>query len=321
MTRNRAQIHGGAIFFSISTQLISITSSVFSENVALTGSGGAVYFEKMCTKTSIGGLTPMALGDNSVDSFTLPEASGYYVTFDETTNLDGDTYLAGIEISDSVGPVYLGRRYYQDSSIPRVSPSPVDNLATWPGVDGNAPLYVSGHTLSYEMHREGNVFYFTAYPILNNQSPNKFTGNIASLSGGAIHWGKANADIFVMPGTMFKNNSVTTKGGSGGAIFMENGNRIIYMYSSKFIDNRAYKGGALALSQSNYPMSMFECSFMHHHASGYGGAVYLGDGNGYGFFKILTSSAIKFISSVFSSNTASLGGGGIRFKQQCCGVQ
>ena len=163
----------------------------------------------------------------------------------------------------------------------------------------------------YKIHRDGNFFYFTAYPILTDQIPNTFTGNTAALSGGAIYWGIANAEIFIMPGTLFINNTVTAIDGSGGAMFLEKSNRLIYMYSSVFVDNEAYQGGALALSQSNYPMSMYLCSFTGNCASGYGGAVYLGDGNGYGFFKIFTTSVIRFLGAVFSKNTALIGGGGV----------
>jgi predicted outer membrane repeat protein len=53
-------------------------------------------------------------------------------------------------------------------------------------------------------------------------------------------------------------------------------------------------GGALALSQSNYLMSM-----------------YLGGGNGYGFFELFTTSVIRFLGAVFSKNTALIGGGGV----------
>jgi predicted outer membrane repeat protein len=102
---------------------------------------------------------------------------------------------------------------------------------------------------------------------------------------------------------------VTAAGGSGGAVFVDIGNTRIHILSLNFFKNTAHLEGAVSLSQSNYPISFHDCNFTYNHASGKGGAVYLGDGNGYGFFQVFTISAIRFLGAMISRSIALSGGG------------
>jgi predicted outer membrane repeat protein len=326
LTRNVAQMHGGGIYFSPLNYYISTVSCAFLNNRAIEGSGGAMYFEKTCSKISIGGLNPKTLSIATArlyviedDSYSLlnyygtlkiPRASGYYVIFDAKTVLLGNRYSNGIEITGVDGLAYQGRKFWEYEHKIEPVTEINDDIAAWPGIGGNSPLFVNGNILEYKLHELTDHYIFTAYPILKNEPPNTFTGNTAALSGGAIYWGTANSEIFMMPGTQFTGNSVTGIEGSGGALFMHISNSLIYIFSSTFIKNTAYTGGAITLSQSNYPMSLYQCTFTQNSAAKYGGAIYLGDGNGYGFFRMLTSTAIRFFDAVFNANRAGYSGGG-----------
>ena len=326
LTSNTAQTHGGGLYFSPSNTFISIVYSVFLQNRAIEGSGGGVHFTGSCSKISIGGSSPQTLSvatanSSVVDSnytalnyagfVDIPNVAGYYVIFDVTTGLNGDGYYNGIEISGSSGLVYQGRQFWEYQYKQNPSIYFYDDIATWPGIGGNSPLFVTGQRLTYKIHEEGDHYSFTAYPILKNRRPTTFSGNTAYLNGGAAYWGNANTEIFVMRGTVFKNNSVTSTDGSGGAIHMQISNGLFHIFSATFESNTAYMGGAMTVSQSNYPMSVYNCNFTDNHATGQGGAMYFGVGNGFGVVQVLTSSAIRILDSHFDRNSASLSGGGV----------
>jgi predicted outer membrane repeat protein len=303
LSRNTAQVHGGGIYFSTSIVNINIARSNFSGNAALEGSGGAVYFKATCSKISIGGLRPLALSfatasyagklyDSSsynTGFVDMPEVSGYYITLEKAT--------PGIYIFDRGGLVYSGDSY----------------INAGPGIGGNSPFYVSGHFLKYTIYESASRFFFTAYPVLTEGHNTVFSGNKASLSGGAVYFGDSNTEVLVMPETLFTGNVARGKRSSGGAVFMEISNSVIHILNSTFVDNSAVMGGAISLSQSNYPMSLYHCKFSRNSAVLSGGAVYLGDGNGFGFFQVLTIKAIRFLDAVFINNTAGNTGGGAFF--------
>ena len=320
LTRNIAQLNGGGIYFTTFTQFISVTSSVFTENAALEGSGGAMHFTGTCNRISIGGLQPVKLSADTANNSSpanagggiqyagfvdTSNASGYYVTFDETSVVEEELNYDGIEIFGIDGLVFEGGKYY----TPNAFFGALDDKSNYPGFGSQSPIFVNGARLTYKMFVSYSQYNFTVYPIPTRLSANLFTGNTAYLKGGAIYWGNANTDIFVMPGTFFFNNSVTAKGGSGGAVFVDISNTRIHILSSSFVNNAAHTGGAVGLSQSNYPIDFYHCNFTGNHVTGKGGAVYLGDGNGYGFFQVFTISAVRFVNAIFHRNTALSGGG------------
>jgi predicted outer membrane repeat protein len=328
-TRNIAQSYGGSVYFAALNSNISIVANIFTENRALTGSGGALYFKARCSLISIGGPRPIALSTAAASYTTwkygfsklnyfgviyLPEASGFYVTFDKSTSLSNILNENGIDVSGDDGIAFRGGYYWQkfysyQTTTNTIAPS--NNISLWPGIGGNSPLYVRGQNLSYRIHEEDDAYFGTVFPVLKKRLPNIFTGNTASDSGGAIFWGDTNTDIFIMPGTLFTNNSVTSPGGSGGAIYMQLSNNLIHIFSLNFTRNRAHMGGAITLLNANNQMSLSQCSFVDNHAGGYGGAIYFGNGNGDGLFHIIESSAIKLIDTVFRNNSAVVSGGAV----------
>ena len=105
-----------------------------------------------------------------------------------------------------------------------------------------------------------------------------FTGNIASLNGGALVT-SGNSYILAMGSILFTNN--TSIYGMGGAIFMNGGSHdIIILLSSNmsFIGNTAPDGGAMALANGSYQI-YGNLSFIHNVATNYcGGALSILDG-------------------------------------------
>jgi predicted outer membrane repeat protein len=331
LTRNIAQLHGGGVYFSAPNQKIGIVANIFSENQALMGSGGAMYFAVSCSLISIGGTRPVDFSTITADTaktsaflnkptyqghIVVPDAFGYYVVFDESTLLSvGDT-ADGIVISGDTNLIFQGGKYVLrfDGFADVVGNSSTfldDDISLWPGIGGHSPLFVKSKRLNYRIYQEVDLFICTAFPVLKNHHPNIFTGNTASLSGGAIYWGDSNTGILVMPGTVFVNNSVISPGGSGGAIYMQKSNSVIHIYSSSFTGNTAYMGGAISLLNLNYEMSLYQCNFINNRAHVYGGATYLGNGNGNGFFHVADSSAIRFFDTVFEKNSAAVSGGAV----------
>jgi predicted outer membrane repeat protein len=144
-----------------------------------------------------------------------------------------------------------------------------------------------------------------------SQNATVFEKNNAAMSGGAIFWGNANANAFIVPGTSFTNNTVTGPARSGGALHFQLSNNLIRIYSSLFSGNCAVRGGAITVSQSNYPIGFYSCVFVDNHALKAGGGVFLGDGNGFGVLQSITVNAIKFHSTVFIKNTAIETGGAV----------
>jgi predicted outer membrane repeat protein len=328
-TSNNALYNGGAVSFSTESTVISILQTIFTLNTAVRGSGGAIYFSASCSTISIGGLLPLTLNITFANATTyennyfgadhygyvdMPQVSGYYVVFDATTVLDGDGFYNGIQIIGTGSALlYEGRDYWQYKDLlPFPNTSFIGDLSTWPGIGGNAALYVPGPLLAFNIHEEGDHYHFTVYPMVGrSQDATVFEGNTAAISGGAIFWGDANAKAFIVPGTTFTNNTVIGPAGSGGALYFQLSNNLIHIYSSLFSGNSAGRGGAITVSQSNYPIGFYSCVFSDNYASKAGGGVFLGDGNGFGVLQIITGNAIKFYNTVFFNNTAMETGGAV----------
>jgi predicted outer membrane repeat protein len=326
---NSALHNGGAISFSTQSTVISVLDTIFSSNSALQGSGGAIFFSASCSTISVGGLLPLTLnityanatsysdnyfGADHYGFIDMPQVSGYYVVFDSTTVLDGDGFYNGIQImGSSTALLYQGREYWQYKDLlPFPNTTYIGDLSTWPGIGGNSALYVPGPLLAFNIHEEGDHYHFTAYPMVDrSDDATIFECNSAAMSGGAIFWGDANANTFIVPGTSFTNNTVTGPTGSGGALYFQLSNNLIHIYSSLFSGNSAVKGGAITVSQSNYPIGFYGCVFLDNYASKAGGAVFLGDGNGFGVLQTITGNAVKFNKTLFFNNTAMETGGAV----------
>jgi hypothetical protein len=93
---NTAEVNGGAIEFGKEIRSTSIFNSRFSQNTALTGSGGALSFMNANSDISINGALPQAirlLGDEVTgpsriysNEVSIDGAVGYYIVFDAGAN-------------------------------------------------------------------------------------------------------------------------------------------------------------------------------------------------------------------------------------------
>jgi predicted outer membrane repeat protein len=181
----------------------------------------------------------------------------------------------------------------------------------WPGINGHDPFKIVGVYTTLVSNIVSDVGYvkLALFPVPQESAHAcQFVGNTAGHDGGAVHFSLQNANIFVMRGTVFRNNQA---GGVGGAIGFDYLNGYIYLYAAVFSGNRAGStGGAVSLSKLNFPVKFFDASFVGNTAVD-GGAVFLGDGNGDGLLKSITPYVVSFTRTVMTGNHASRHGGSV----------
>ena len=182
--------------------------------------------------------------------------------------------------------------------------------STAPGVNGEAPYLRHGRNVTIVTARRnvtGNAYIsLWIFPLSSLRSA--FTHNIAATYGGAIYIGNSVNNVFVMPGTMFTDNTATV---SGGAIFLDSLSNKVYLYSTMFKDNNAsLNGGAVAFQNLIPSVHFYDCSFASNSAQ-YGGAVYFGTGNGNDLSNTGLVLAIEFVNVMMRQNKAALDGGGM----------
>lgn len=316
---NTAGVNGGAINFAAGNVLVSIFNSTFTKNKALTGSGGALSFDNTNSAISIGGGLPLALKylGNLQTQYSayyfgtvhVPDAIGYYVVFDANWNvMKGYQCYYRIEIFSNISYFFAGGMDWNGNDCVILQ----KDSSLWPGMNGNAPLFIQDKTFFFEICESIGGYRFHAFPIFEKSIRTIFDGNSAAISGGAIYSGIDDSNIFIMDNTVFTKNIVTGAVGSGGALFLYS-NSLVYIYSS-FQENRAYDGGAVTVSQLNSPILFSGCIFMENEASN-GGGVFLGDGNGAGILQKISTKSVNFLNTKFLSNSALLRGGGMYFSR------
>ena len=122
--------------------------------------------------------------------------------------------------------------------------------------------------------------------------------------------------IFVMPGTVFSNNSAM----NGGAVLFNLTAWSLYLYDVKFSANKAANaGGAVVLWQQNIPFLCSNCHFVGNVAYR-GGSVYLRTGNELDWlpdvFDLSSKLGVNFSSCRFISNHAKFEGGAMYINYQ-----
>ena len=139
----------------------------------------------------------------------------------------------------------------------------------------------------------GGAVYSTARTLVVNSSFN----NNSAKNGGAIYQTSNQAKLIIVVSD-FTNNNVT---GNGGAIFINKNSteHETEIYSSKFENNRAVKGGAIYFSTNTYG-NITDTNFINNHATENGGAIYA-DKN----------STLTITDSSFINNIADKNGGAI----------
>jgi len=121
-----------------------------------------------------------------------------------------------------------------------------------------------------------------------------FVDNTADLSGGAIYVGEGSGNCVVKNSYFEDNNVTSTTVGHGGAIewYAKEGS----VDNSQFVDNHAYKGGAIFVGQTAGDINITNSMFANNSALTHGGAI---DAN---------ASSVIMQSSEFYNNTAEYGG-------------
>ena len=110
-----------------------------------------------------------------------------------------------------------------------------------------------------------------------------------------------------MPGGSFTRNTAVV---GGGAVYVNDTNSGLYLYSSTFSRNRAPRGGAVYVYNQNTAVHHTDCTFFNNTAQ-YGGAVYMGAGNGNGLSLTVLTNVLRFTNVTMRSNTATVDGGAI----------
>ena len=303
---------GGAIFI-FKTAFIGMSAVQFSRNVALTGAGGAVYVADSCSYISFGG--PMPLLETCVgvcDQATNTDASGYghsntlvqepsslqvvgyYVIFNDLAN----NLFAFCAEHAIVGDYLFG----DDNNCTSAN--------TAPGVNGEAPYFWKGNTLtiSYTRYNAPGNNYANIWIFPVSRLISMFDRNSAATYGGAIFIGNSVNNVFVMSGTVFTSNSVT---GNGGAVSLASFSNNIYFYATVFQgNNSSTNGGAVAFQKLVTSVHFFDCSFLSNSAQ-YGGGVYLDTGNGNDLSLTGLIKVIEFVNVTMRHNNADFDGGGI----------
>ena len=269
---------GGAIYIDVESTFIGMTAVQFVRNVAVSGAGGAVYVASSCSYISFGGPIPIhktcvSKCDHSLAIVQEPKDQkviGYYVVFNDIPN-----NIIPSNLKKCTNAMVGGYLYGYDCEH-----GSCQNCDTAPGVNGQAPYIFPNNSMTVNFTRDDNptngyinlwVFPFSDVGIL-------FDGNVAATNGGAIYFGNSVNNVFVMPGTVFRDNSANK--GSGGAVFLGSLSNKVYFYSTTFSGNHAFEnGGAVAFQNLVTSVHFYSCSFVFNSAQ-LGGGVYLGTGNG-----------------------------------------
>ena len=309
---------GGAIYIDVESTFIGMTAVQFVRNVAVSGAGGAVYVASSCSYISFGGPIPIhktCVGkcDHSLTIVQEPKDQkvvGYYVVFNDIPNniipsnlkkcnnaMVGG-YLYGYDCTNFYSGGCQGCNYCQ-------------NCDTAPGVNGQAPYMFPNNSMTVNFTRDDDptngyinlwVFPFSDVGIV-------FDGNVAATNGGANYIGNSVNNVFVMPGTIFRDNSVNK--GSGGAVFLGSLSNKVYLYSTTFSGNHALtNGGAVAFQNLVTSVHFYSCSFVFNSAQ-LGGSVCFGTGNGNDLSGTGLINVIEFVNLTMLHNNASLDGGAI----------
>ena len=182
-----------------------------------------------------------------------------------------------------------------------------------PGVNGKAPYLYHGRKLTVNLTLDNDPFFLQfdfvslwVFPLSDLRSI--FDGNVAATYGGAIYIGKSVSNVFVMPGTVFTDNTAKD---SGGAIFLDSLINKLYFYSTTFSGNSAStNGGAVAFQNLMTSIHFHSCSLTANRAE-YGGALYFGTANGNDLSNTGLVNVNEFVNLTMRHNNAALDGGGI----------
>ena len=268
---NTAQYCGGALYLDSTSDYGTVKNSIFSDNNAIRGEGGAINMDK---------------GEIKNCTFIYNDAaeSGGAVYFNDDGEVNYCNFNYNTALNDG-GAVYFKRNG-------NVSYSNFNNGYAFHGggvfVGASSYISHSNFTNGYSILCSGAIFFNklgTSYEILNCTFINNegayggavrftnggtvinstFIGNIARVSGGGAYFYGNNATGYVYGSTFINNSALGEQLTSGGGAikFQYEGN----VYDSIFMDNNASGGSAIYFSKTSFNSSINNSLFLNNRAN------------------------------------------------------
>ena len=287
---NTSPVNSGAIYVTAGT--LAFTNTTFSKN---TGTGGSSYGGAINVKNASLTCTGCTFSENSsynnggavwLNAMSKAEFTNCdFISNESTANLAGAICLSGANPLNITGGTFRANKaanggcfYNNAASTVNITGSKfIDNAAT-NGVGGvfycneaSGPVFnienaeFTGNTAT----KEGGALCCKAGKW--NITGTTFDGNIAGNHGGALHSTGSSA-VFVIDGSIIKNNSVTGSAAAG-AIYSNATTTGNTVSNTKFESNSTLThGGALYWSGSG-SLALDKCHFEGNYAANSQGAV------------------------------------------------
>lgn len=204
--------NGGAVYVEhANTRLIIVVNSIFINNTAINGTGGAIYAKKGFTITN----TVFGYNKALLCAAVNVEQSNYI----RSMTLVGSTFLhntaVGSTVRGNIGGV---------------------------GCIRNADISISSCTFSHNVATGGGVFNIEDSTITIERS--MFKNNTAGVDGG-VFYTRAFPSSYMINESIFMNNRA---GDDGGVIYLGRGGSFVQLHGSSLSANAAVdRGGAVAI--------------------------------------------------------------------------
>jgi len=293
---NEAQLIGGAIYSSIVGASMNFSSgTIFNNNKAFTGSGGAIYNSGASTINLIGtSANPIMFTGNTASGATTSGGGAIYNTGASTITIV-NTVFDGNTAGAYGGTIYNAAGGY----ITIDDGTEIKNTSA--GISGGA-IYNTGANSSITLGKK------------------TFDGIIAVSSGGVIY-NAAGGSISLADDTQFSNNSVSTAAVSyGGAVFSVGAaatiSNITMGNGLNFYNNQAYTDGGAIYNGTYSQMTIgagarFSMNTAFSTAGGSGGAIYNTGANSTIMIDSSTGASVIFSDNKALGTSGTSGGGAI----------
>jgi predicted outer membrane repeat protein len=292
-TSNTARINGGGMNFigatvSFASVGVEPSSMSFIYNRAMTGRGGAMYFESSSVT--------FAMNQQMIFDSNIAASSGGAMYF-QNARVAYFQQTRRLEFNSNTAAAGAGGGMYF-SNVPLVNFAP-------------ASMTFSNNTSSLS----GGGMYFSGASVtfaaaLGVNSSMSFTSNTAGLLGGAMYFDGSSVTFAMNQQMLFRWNIAAS---SGGAIYFQNARAAYFQQTRRleFIGNTSTGGAGGGMYFSNVPVVIFEpasMTFSSNTAAMSGGGMYFSGSS------VIFAAAIGVDSSMsFTRNMAGVYGGAMYF--------
>ena len=240
---------------------ILITRCTFLDNYITGAYGGALYLEVQTFESRVIKSIIVVTESRFENQTSHNRGAAVYVLTrgNVTTEITSSTFTYCRCNYSHGGAVYIESRYNQISRVAINNNSFINNRAAverYVGQEGAGAVYITGRALIIEI------------------TDSSFTNNTAR-SGGALSIASPYGSV-IIANSSFSNNSAAYDGsGFGGAIFMQEANRIA-LTNSSFTDNVAeHSGGSVYMQHLNEGLNISSCTFNGSVVRHSGGVLYI----------------------------------------------